>query len=68
MIRAALASGGAAAAARARGRASAFPVLGFVVQKRQRPEKGRGQEFPAALFAIEIHIKQIAGVKLRLVP
>ena len=31
-------------------------------------EESRGQEFAAALFAVEINVEQIAGVKLRLIP
>ena len=31
-------------------------------------EESGGQKFPAALFAVQIDVKQIAGVELRLVP
>ncbi len=32
-------------------------ALAFALEKRQRPEEGGGQEFPAALLAIQINIK-----------
>ena len=43
-------------------------ALGFAVQEGQRAEEGRGQEFPAALLAVQIDVEQVAGVELRFVP
>src|SRR5581483_3001378 len=40
----------------------------FGVEEAQRAEKSRRQKFPAALFAVEIDIKQIARVELRFIP
>ena len=37
-------------------------------RKLKRAEKRGGQKFPAAFFAVEINVKQIAGVELRLIP
>src|SRR5205085_6489970 len=34
----------------------------------ERAEERRGQKFAAALFAIEVNVKQIAGIELRFIP
>ena len=38
------------------------------IQKGEGAEQGGGQEFPAAFFAVQIHVKQITGVELRFIP
>src|SRR5579859_2112792 len=40
----------------------------FDIQKTQRAEERRRQKLPSAFLAVEINVKQVAGVKLRLVP
>ena len=50
-----------------------FDVVKQLENVRVRPvtegaEESRGQKFAAALFAVEIDVKQIAGVELRLIP
>ena len=43
-------------------------ALSSTIQKAQRAEKRRRQKFPAAFFAVQINVKQIARVELRLIP
>src|SRR6185295_11464007 len=43
-------------------------AFGFGVEEAQRAEERRRQKFPAALFAVEINVKQIARVELRFIP
>jgi hypothetical protein len=43
-------------------------LLRFAIEKRERAEERRRQKFPAALFAVEINVKQIAGIELRFIP
>ena len=40
----------------------------FNIKEGQRAEERSSQKFPAALFAVQINVKQVACVKLRLIP
>ena len=40
----------------------------LLVEKAQRAEESCGEKFAPALFAVEIDVKQIAGIKLRFIP
>jgi len=46
----------------------ALPDAALDIQKAQGAEECRRQKFPAAFLAVEIDVKQIARVKLRLIP
>ena len=40
----------------------------FGIQEGEGADKGSRQELPAALLAVQIHVKQIAGIELRFIP